>query len=258
MNPYEKTYQVKNISSSPISPENYPDKCITFSEAIKLICGIVNEKLLFIPHLEWLFFNEQVMKLLTDLSDEEAIDFSKILVNQNNLNEWRYSSPKVELEMLLNGAGKKDKIEAKLDSIKRDTRQIQNIYSTTQLIEIEFKKIKLLIKGFSENQTNSIKSLFEELEEIDSKLLQIEWNNELLYSKINELTSDLNFTNFSKKEKNNIRETLNRMDITLKHKLKFIIPLFFLKYEAEIELGDKQKMPENLKELKELFLGNQN
>lgn len=48
---------------------------------------------------------------------------------------------------------------------------------------------------------------------------------------------------------------INNPEIAVKHKLKLSIPLFlFTKYEGEIELSDKQKLPRNFNELKELLI----
>jgi len=48
---------------------------------------------------------------------------------------------------------------------------------------------------------------------------------------------------------------INNPEIAVKHKLKLSIPLFlFTKYEGEIELNDKQKLPRNFKELMELLI----
>jgi len=48
---------------------------------------------------------------------------------------------------------------------------------------------------------------------------------------------------------------INNPEIAIKHKLKLSIPLFlFTKYEGEVELSDKQKLPRNFKELKELLI----
>lgn len=207
-----------------------------------------------VSDFEWLTSNKQITKLWIDLMDNQMIDFSKILINQDNIHEWRYSSPKVELEILNIGLDRKNDIYKKLDSIKQDTIRIQNIQNIIQSMQTELEDLAFLIKYFSEEQAVSIKNMFEELEELDSKLLKIDWDNELLNSKLNDISSDLSFADFSEKEKLKIKETLNRSDITVKHKLKFMIPLFFLKYEGEIELGNKQKFPTNLKELKNLFL----
>lgn len=254
LNTYEKTAQLKQINPLPVSPENYPNRGINFSEAIKFICAFFNNKFLHVSDFEWLTSNKQITKLWIDLMDNQMIDFSKILINQDNIHEWRYSSPKVELEILNIGLDRKNDIYKKLDSIKQDTIRIQNIQNIIQSMQTELEDLAFLIKYFSEEQAVSIKNMFEELEELDSKLLKIDWDNELLNSKLNDISSDLSFADFSEKEKLKIKETLNRSDITVKHKLKFMIPLFFLKYEGEIELGNKQKFPTNLKELKNLFL----
>ncbi|WCC46260.1 hypothetical protein [Tenacibaculum finnmarkense] len=51
-----------------------------------------------------------------------------------------------------------------------------------------------------------------------------------------------------------IEEKINDPDISIKHKIKISIPIFlFTKYENELELSAKQKMPKSFKELKELF-----
>jgi hypothetical protein len=52
-----------------------------------------------------------------------------------------------------------------------------------------------------------------------------------------------------------LTKKINNPEIAIKHKLKLSIPLFlFIKYEGEIELCDKQKLPRNFKELKELLI----
>lgn len=52
-----------------------------------------------------------------------------------------------------------------------------------------------------------------------------------------------------------IEKKVKNTDISIKHKLKLTIPLFLCtNYEAEIELSDKQKLPNSFKELKKLFI----
>lgn len=55
-----------------------------------------------------------------------------------------------------------------------------------------------------------------------------------------------------------INQKLNDSNITLKQKLKISLPLFLftdiVKYEAEVELDNKQKLPKSLAELKRLFI----
>lgn len=52
-----------------------------------------------------------------------------------------------------------------------------------------------------------------------------------------------------------VEEKINDPEISIKHKIKISIPIFlFTKYESELELSAKQKMPKSFKELKELFM----
>lgn len=54
---------------------------------------------------------------------------------------------------------------------------------------------------------------------------------------------------------NKIVEPIDKTEISIKKKIKFSIPLFlFIKYEGELEIGNKSILPKNLKELKRLFL----
>lgn len=64
----------------------------------------------------------------------------------------------------------------------------------------------------------------------------------------------INETDGAQKEKQ-VGQELSRADISIKHKLKISIPIYFgVKYESEIEIAEKQKMPRNWKEFKELFI----
>lgn len=52
-----------------------------------------------------------------------------------------------------------------------------------------------------------------------------------------------------------LEKKINNPEIAIKHKLKLSIPLFlFVKYEGEVELSDKHKLPRNFKELKQLLI----
>lgn len=66
------------------------------------------------------------------------------------------------------------------------------------------------------------------------------------------------FTNYEElrldeKQVERIKNEMNRSDISVKQKLKFVIPLIFIEYEAEIELGNTQNLPRSWKEWKALF-----
>lgn len=51
-----------------------------------------------------------------------------------------------------------------------------------------------------------------------------------------------------------VKEKLNDPEIAVKHKIKISLPIFlFTKYETELEISSKQKIPKSFKELRELF-----
>jgi hypothetical protein len=89
---------------------------------------------------------------------------------------------------------------------------------------------------------------------IDDRLINIDWDTSTFQESLTEMINKLDKTSLSESEASKVKEELNRSDITVKHKLKFVIPLIFLKYEGEMELSNKQKLPRTWKEWKRLFI----
>ncbi len=122
-------------------------------------------------------------------------------------------------------------------------------------MNVEVTELKDLFKHFSIEQSEAIRQIQLDLDLIDDKILSTEWESDLLADKINELIATIDNLDLSPKEKLETKNTLNDTDISVKSKLKFVIPLFFLKYEAELELGNKQKLPKTWKDWKRLLFG---
>ena len=144
-----------------------------------------------------------------------------------------------------------DLLLKEIKSIKLDTRDIKK---GVRKLQNELGELSFIIKTFTETQTESIGRIFDELYLIDDRLINVDWNTSSFQDSLKKLINSLEKSSLSENETDKIKHKLNRSDITLKHKLKFVIPLLFLKYEGEIELSNKQKLPSTWKEWKRLFI----
>lgn len=144
-----------------------------------------------------------------------------------------------------------DLLLKEIKSIKVDTIDIKR---GIHKLRNELGELSFIVKTFTETQTESIEKIFEELYLIDDRLINIDWNNSIFQESLTEIINKLDKTSLSEKEASKVKEELNKSDITVKHKLKFVVPLIFLKYEGEMELSNKQKIPRTWKEWKRLFI----
>ncbi len=144
-----------------------------------------------------------------------------------------------------------DLLLKEIKSIKVDTREIKR---GIHKLRNELGKLSFIVKTFTETQTESIEKIFEELYLIDNRLINRDWNTSIFQESLTEIVNKLDKTSLSEKEASKVKEELNRSDITVKHKLKFVIPLIFLKYEGEMELSNKQKFPRTWAEWKRFFI----
>jgi hypothetical protein len=120
----------------------------------------------------------------------------------------------------------------KIDEIKMELSSICNSENVLNWISNQYPK-------------SSVDSLINDLENLNpnDEIMVLNALLKLIKSKEN---SDINL------EK--VEEKINDPDISIKHKIKVSIPIFlFTKYESELELSAKQKMPKSIKELKELL-----
>jgi len=217
------TSDILNLSRSEIKKENYDkDKFITAAEER---LRIQQDKLLERGH-----------------SDLEINYFELV-------ESWL--SIVIQFYQVLNQAIEEAKSSKLIDSISEVKSNINDMLSKIDEIQIEIatlcnsnkilKWLKLYLPKDSFKQfISEIESLSEDDE--DSKKMLDFMISQLQSSGI----SDFKINGIEKKAKN--------PDLSIKHKLKLTIPLFlFMKYEGEIELSDKQKLPRSFKELKKLF-----
>jgi hypothetical protein len=210
------TIDILRISKAEITKENYDkDKMIHAAEE-KL--RIQQHKLLEcdIPDLE-ISYLDMVEKWLSMIVDFYQV-ISQAIIESNS------KKSSIDISGVL----------SKLESLQVDINSFCNSI-----------KISTWIKSYLSDKS------FEELGDVLDKVNQEE-GRVILDSVIDKLKiiglKDVKLEDLEKK--------VNDSEIAFKHKLKLSIPLFlFTKYEGEIELSDKQKLPRNLKELKDLLFG---
>ena len=158
INSYEKTYSVESISGLPLTPENYPNKGSNFLEAIKLLSVFLSNKILFIDDMEWFMSNKKVTKLLIFLLDNKLIDFNNLEINQNNLNEWRYLAPKVELELMnrKNASVKKPESNDTIIPNKKLSTYLNGYYSFHNIKEAKSDIVLDITFGFIKSAEEKI------------------------------------------------------------------------------------------------------
>lgn len=138
-------------------------------------------------------------------------------------------------------------LEDKLIEVKNNQ---EDILSELDKLIIEFSTIvnSKLLNWIENNIKNeSIKKL---LEGVDS-LKSTDKEQEIILEKVlSKIKSEENIDIRNDK----LESKMNDTEISAKHKLKLSIPIFlFTRYESEIEISNKQKMPKSLKELKALL-----
>lgn len=128
---------------------------------------------------------------------------------------------------------------------------VKDILSQTDELKIEISALcnsQKITKWLHKNlNKESFMSLFEEIDKTEN-------NSEENVKLLNLITSQIETKNNSLIRVDEFANKMNDSEISQKHKLKFSIPLFlFTRYESEIELGNKQKMPKSISELMSLF-----
>lgn len=145
-----------------------------------------------------------------------------------------------------------NQLSEKLDEIYNNTDTIKKGISR---IENEFGELYFLLDKYNYEQKLQLEEILTSLSDIDETTFNAEWEQENINDKLNLIIESLNPNEITLDEKNNLRTKLsNSTSLSVKHKLKFTIPLILFKYEAEIELSDKQKLPKSWKEWKALLI----
>ena len=88
---------------------------------------------------------------------------------------------------------------------------------------------------------------------VEDRIIEFEWDSFQFQENLDATLKKLNLSDLSHGKVKKIKNELDRSDITVKNKLKFVIPLLFIKYEGELEFSSKQKTPKTWKEWKTLF-----
>lgn len=142
-------------------------------------------------------------------------------------------------------------IDDSLKNIRKDTIQIK--IQNKEIISLS--REQGIVIGNIKTELNDIaKEIFKEIEEIDDSKIKTIWTHKEFQDSLDTIIKKLDGLGFSKEDKKNITEKMSSTDLSLKHKLKFIIPLFFFKYEAEIELSNKNKLPRSWNQWVRLFV----
>lgn len=145
------------------------------------------------------------------------------------------------------------KIETEINEIKSSQFESSTILKS---IKVEMNEFQFLFEKLREDFNETTNRIFTEIEFFENQKLEQEWNNYLFQEEVRELLLGLKKLNFSENENGKIQKELNDSDVSVKHKLKLVIPLFLVRYESEIEIGNKQRLPKNWKEWKNLFFEN--
>lgn len=135
-------------------------------------------------------------------------------------------------------------IEANTESLIEDTA---NVLLSVDNLQGELLSLYKSSKMSEWIKTHVSESAFKELVDSIDKL-ETQESEEILDSISKQILS-------SNHNETQLESKMNSPEIAVKHKIKISIPLFlFTKYETELELSDKQKLPTNIKELKR-YLG---
>jgi hypothetical protein len=111
-----------------------------------------------------------------------------------------------------------------------------------------------ILNQMSHEQSQHTEKIIDKLVEIDSNIFKLGWDIDVLSDNVefilNRLPEDILSDDLQKKALDKIRSP----DISIKHKLRFVIPLLLFTYAAEIELSEKQMIPTTKKGWVELLL----
>lgn len=218
------TNDILNLSRIEIKKENYDkDKLILAAEER---LRVKQEKLLQAGHVDL------------------EINYFELVEN--------WLSIVVEFYQVLNQSIAESKSSKLLENVVEVKTNVNDMLSKMDDFQIEISSLcssnKLLYWLKIYLPKNSFKQLIDEIENRDE---DDEESNKILDTLISKLQS----RGINDIKINGLKKKANRPDIAIKHKLKLTIPLFlFTKYEGEIELSDKQKLPKSFRELKELLI----
>lgn len=146
-----------------------------------------------------------------------------------------------------------------LNEFIRDTNtflheQIKNYDLLDANIASLRKDITLALEEVDDKMKKQVQSITQKLiEDFENRNLSNEEIEELSEKIFKNLESK-NSLSHSVQSMNNLTDSVKNSKVSIKHKLQLAIPLFlFTKYIGEIEIGSSEKVPKNLKELKNII-----
>ena len=197
-------------------------------------------------------------KLLLTAEQKLKISQSKLLQNHSELEisyldlVEKWLSNEIEFYKVLSQIIQEKESSKLINNVLEVKSNVNDVLSKIDELQIEItslcnsNKILNWLKIYL--PSDSFRELMKEIESLDE-------NNEKGKEVLDSLISKMQLSRISGLEIKNIKDKMNRPDISVKHKLKLTIPLFFfVKYEGEIELSDKKKLPKSFKDLKKLFI----
>jgi len=221
----QMTNDILNLSRFEIKKGNYDKDMLIIAAEERL--RIRQDKLLEISH--------------TDLE-----------INYLNLVE-NWLSIIIEFYQVLNQVIEEGKSSNLIDSMSEIKTNVSDVLSKMEELQIEIASLcnsdKILNWLKLYLPEDAFKQLMKEIDNLDE-------DDENSKKILDNLIYKLQSKGIKDYKINEINKRIENPDLSIKHKLKFTIPLFlFTAYEGEIELSDKQKLPKNLKELKSLLMG---
>lgn len=208
----------EQIRNSEEQIQNF-DLLIAAEEKMKLECRILLDYSPEQQELDYCFILKNWFDIIIDYY--KSININLILDHQDRANS---RLEKIET--------KNTEISSMLHSIKSELLELssQNLISRLKISEIS-PALESVISKVDEGQISS-----EELNKIFGKILE-------------SVEADIDPKNDKR-----LLSKLSDPKIGIKHKLKLSIPLFIgVKYEGELELGQTEKIPNTIKELKNLL-----
>lgn len=197
--------------------------------------------------------NQAVVQLI---NEKLRIRQAKLFKSNSNINQAAESLVLEWLNMWIDYflEFKNVDAEGKLSNFIRDTNTFMHKYiEIFDVLDSRIAELKFVVTDFMESIDQSLKNNLQSSTEQIINDAKIEKLSEDELNKILEAITVYLEAKDNNKTKKVIKAT-NMSNIAVKHKLKLSIPLFlFTKYEGEIELGNNQQLPTNLKELKALI-----
>jgi len=227
------------------------------NELLEFLMNMTNH-ILNLSRTEIIEENYTSDKLLLTAEEKLKISQSKLLQNHEDLEisyldlVEKWLSNEIEFYKVLSQVIQEKESSKLTNNVLEIKSNVNDVFSKIDNLQIEItslcnsNKILTWLKVYL--PSDSFRELMKEIENLvknDKKGKEV----------LDSLISKMQLSRMDGLQIKGIKDKMNRPDISVKHKLKLAIPLFFfVKYEGEIELSDKKKLPKSFKDLKKLFI----